>query len=68
MAAEDRGRVRQALRRLPDKEQTLLKWLFFEERNKDDICRSLNIDRNYLRVLLHRAKNHFRECLDDLSN
>jgi RNA polymerase sigma-70 factor, ECF subfamily len=68
MAAEDRGRVRRALRRLPDKEQTLLKWLFFEERDKDDICRSLNIDRNYLRVLLHRAKNHFRECLDDLSN
>ena len=68
MAGEERGRVRQALSRLPDKEQTLLKWLFFEERSKDDICRSLNIDRNYLRVLLHRAKNHFRECLDDIPN
>ena len=68
LAAEDRGRVRQALKRLPDKEQTLLKWLFFEERSKDDICRSLNIDRNYLRVLLHRAKNHFRECLNDLAH
>jgi RNA polymerase sigma-70 factor, ECF subfamily len=68
MAGEQRGRVRQALGRLPEKEQTLLKWLFFEERSKDDICRSLNIDRNYLRVLLHRAKNRFRECLDDIPN
>jgi RNA polymerase sigma-70 factor (ECF subfamily) len=68
MAGEERGRVRQALRRLPEKERTLLRWLFFEERSKDDICRSLHIDRNYLRVLLHRAKNHFRECLDDIPN
>ena len=68
MAGEQRGRVRQALSRLPEKEQTLLKWLFFEERSKDDICRSLNIDRNYLRVLLHRAKHRFRECLDDIPN
>jgi RNA polymerase sigma-70 factor (ECF subfamily) len=65
MAGEERERVRQALRRLPEKEQTLLKWLFFEERSKDDICRLLNVDRNYLRVLLHRAKNHFRELLND---
>jgi RNA polymerase sigma-70 factor (ECF subfamily) len=43
----------------------LLRWLFFDERDKDDICRELNIDRNYLRVLLHRAKNRFRELLDD---
>jgi RNA polymerase sigma-70 factor, ECF subfamily len=68
LAGEERGRVRQALRRLPDKEQTLLKWLFFEERSKDEICQLLNVDRNYLRVLLHRAKNHFRECLDDIPN
>ena len=68
MADESRARVRQALRRLPEKEQTLLKWLFFEERSKDDICQMLNIDRNYLRVLLHRAKNRFREVLDESPN
>ena len=68
MAGEERGRVREALRRMPDKEQTLLKWLFFEERSKDEICRLLNVDRNYLRVLLHRAKNRFRECLHDVAN
>ena len=61
MAAEQRERVRQALAELPDKERELLRWLFFEERDKDEICRELNVDRNYLRVLLHRAKAKFRD-------
>jgi RNA polymerase sigma-70 factor (ECF subfamily) len=60
-AGEDRERVRAALLGLPQKERELLTWLFFEERDKDQICRDLNIDRDYLRVLLHRAKNRFRE-------
>lgn len=61
MAAEQRERVRQALAALPDKEREILRWLFFEERDKDEICRELNVDRNYLRVLLHRAKAKFRD-------
>jgi RNA polymerase sigma-70 factor (ECF subfamily) len=61
MAAEQRERVRQALAELPDKEREILRWLFFEERDKDDICRELNVDRNYLRVLVHRAKAKFRD-------
>jgi RNA polymerase sigma-70 factor (ECF subfamily) len=61
MKAEERERVRDALAALPPREQELLRWLFFEERNKDDICRELNVDRNYLRVLLHRAKSKFRD-------
>jgi RNA polymerase sigma-70 factor (ECF subfamily) len=61
MADQERERVRDALSTLPDKEKELLRWLFFEDRDKDEICRELNIDRNYLRVLLHRAKSRFRE-------
>ncbi len=61
MAAEERLRVREALSHLPQKEKDLLRWLFFEGRDKDEVCRELNIDRNYLRVLLHRAKNRFRD-------
>ncbi|HEY7291961.1 MAG TPA: sigma-70 family RNA polymerase sigma factor [Vicinamibacterales bacterium] len=60
-AGEERSRVRKALEALPDKERELLRWLFFEERDKDLICHDLNIDRNYLRVLLHRAKARFRQ-------
>jgi RNA polymerase sigma-70 factor (ECF subfamily) len=68
MAGEERARVRDAMLKLSDKDQKLLRWLFFEERSKDDICRLLNVDRNNLRVLLHRAKNRLRECLNDAAH
>jgi RNA polymerase sigma-70 factor (ECF subfamily) len=61
MAAEERAHVRDALDGLPDKDRTLIHWLFFEGRDKDEICRDLHVDRPYLRVLLHRAKARFRE-------
>jgi RNA polymerase sigma-70 factor (ECF subfamily) len=64
MAMEERDRLRRALERLPAKEQELLRWLFLEERDKDDICRRLQIGRDYLRVLLFRARTHLREQLD----
>jgi RNA polymerase sigma-70 factor, ECF subfamily len=57
---EDRAHVRSVMGSLPDKERLLLQWLFFDECDKDEVCRRLNIDRNYLRVLLHRAKQRFR--------
>lgn len=63
LAAEDRTRVREALGALPQKDRDLLTWLFFEGRDKDVVCRELNVDRNYLRVLLHRAKERFRQQL-----
>jgi RNA polymerase sigma-70 factor (ECF subfamily) len=62
-AGEDRERVRAALVALAPKERELLNWLFFEGRDKDQICRDLEVDRDYLRVLVHRAKNHFRQRL-----
>jgi RNA polymerase sigma-70 factor (ECF subfamily) len=37
-----------------------LKEVFLEERNKDEVCDEFGVDRNYLRVLLHRAKRNFR--------
>jgi RNA polymerase sigma-70 factor, ECF subfamily len=60
-AGEEREEVQAALKSLPEREQLLLKWLFFDERDKNEICRELQIDRGYLRVLVHRAKAHFRE-------
>jgi RNA polymerase sigma-70 factor (ECF subfamily) len=63
MAGDERTRVRAALAELPQQEQDLLRWLFYDERDKDDVCRLLNINRNYLRVLLHRAKARFRRHL-----
>jgi RNA polymerase sigma-70 factor, ECF subfamily len=31
-----------------------------EERNKDEVCAEFGITREYLRVLLHRAKKSFK--------
>jgi RNA polymerase sigma-70 factor (ECF subfamily) len=61
--ADDQVRVRQALCALPEKDQRLLRALFFDDRDKDEICRTLGVDRGHLRVLLHRAKARFRDAL-----
>jgi RNA polymerase sigma-70 factor, ECF subfamily len=61
LKAEERARVREAIAALPQKDRELIRWLFLDNRPKDEICRELNIDRDYLRVLFHRAKGRFRE-------
>jgi len=55
-----RQQVRQTLDRLPNKDRQLLRALFLEEKDKDEVCRDFGVDRDYLRVLLHRAKQNFR--------
>jgi RNA polymerase sigma-70 factor (ECF subfamily) len=61
---EERKRsVRRILEKLPAKDSQILRLIFIEERDKDEVCRIFQVDRNYLRVLLHRAKNRFRESL-----
>jgi RNA polymerase sigma-70 factor (ECF subfamily) len=61
LQCEERVKVREAIAGLPPKDKDLIRWLFFEDRDKDDVCRELQVDREYLRVLLHRAKRRFRE-------
>lgn len=58
---EERVKVREAIAGLPERDRDLIRWLYFEDRTKDDVCRELNVDRAYLRVLFHRAKQRFRE-------
>ncbi len=38
----------------------LLKAVFLDERDRDEVCREFGVDRDYLRVLLHRAKQEFK--------
>lgn len=52
--------VRKILDRLGDRDRRLLRALFFEEKDKDEICQELGVDRQYMRVLLHRAKQSFK--------
>lgn len=52
--------VRRILAQLPEKDRQLLRALFMEEKDKDEVCRQFGVNRTYLRVLLHRAKQTFR--------
>ena len=60
VTGETKAHVRRVLGNLDQKDGDLLRALFIEERDKDDICRDFHVDRNYLRVLVHRAKEKFR--------
>lgn len=60
VSAEDCARTREVLGDLTDREEGILRAVFMDERPKDDICAQWKVDRKYLRVLIHRAKNHFR--------
>ena len=62
VALETQARVRQALEKLDQKDRDLLSALFIEEQDKDKICKKFGVDRDYLRVLLYRAKAQFRNA------
>jgi RNA polymerase sigma-70 factor (ECF subfamily) len=53
-------KVREILEELPERDRRLLREVFLEERDKDEVCRDFGVDRDYLRVLLHRAKQSFK--------
>lgn len=57
---EMQRRVHDILGNLPEKDRRLIREVFLEERDKDEVCRDLGVDREYLRVLLHRAKKSFK--------
>jgi RNA polymerase sigma-70 factor (ECF subfamily) len=60
MTRQTADTVRNILDDLSERDRRLLKEVFLEERDKDDVCRDFGVDRNYLRVLLHRAKHTFK--------
>lgn len=65
---ETEARVRRALRALAREDARgadILRDLYLEDLDKDEICRKYGVDRNYLRVLLYRALKKFREEYDD---
>jgi RNA polymerase sigma-70 factor (ECF subfamily) len=60
---ESRRQVREVIRGLPAKDRDVLRMVFYDEFDRDEICRRVGVDREYLRVLVHRAKARFREEL-----
>ena len=61
IAAHQTGeKIREILEEMSEKDRRLLREVFLEERDKDEVCRDFGVDRDYLRVLLHRAKQSFK--------
>ena len=52
--------VQQVLRELTDRDRMLLQSVLLDERDKDEVCAEFGITRDYLRVLVHRAKQSFK--------
>ncbi len=60
ISEETKIQVREILDDMKKRDRELLGAIFLQEKDKDEICREFGVDREYLRVLLHRAKERFR--------
>jgi RNA polymerase sigma-70 factor (ECF subfamily) len=52
--------VRQILAELTLRDRRLLQSVLLDDRDKDEVCAEFGITRDYLRVLVHRAKQSFK--------
>ena len=59
LAEETKRQVQRVLAKFSAKDRKILHAVFFEQRDKDEVCGELGVSRDYLRVLLHRAKQQF---------
>jgi RNA polymerase sigma-70 factor (ECF subfamily) len=57
---ESAKHVRRILDEMPKRDRDLLRAIFFDEKEKDVICVELGVNRDYLRVLIMRAKDKFK--------
>ena len=57
---QTRVKVREILLAMPMRDRMLLKAVFLDERDRDEVCAEFKVDREYLRVLLFRAKQDFK--------
>ncbi|HVO97812.1 MAG TPA: sigma-70 family RNA polymerase sigma factor [Bryobacteraceae bacterium] len=62
---ERKDMVRSLLDELPEKDRRILRAVFLEDMDKDEVCKRFDVTRDYLRVLVHRAKIRFRAALNN---
>ncbi len=61
---EAQANVRKVLTKLSAKDREVIRIVLLEEGDKDQLCRKLGVERDYLRVLLHRAKQNFKASFE----
>ena len=59
-----KAKIGESMRELQERDRKILHAIFIEEADKNEVCRRFGIDAGYLRVLLHRAKAHFRQAYE----
>ena len=65
LVSEERKRmVTIVLDQLSETDRRILKMLFFDETDKQEICRVMGVNREYLRVLVHRARLRLRAAIE----
>ncbi len=57
--------VEEVLAKLSAKDRDILRMLFLEDAEKDEVCEKMNVSREYLRVLIFRARQRFKAALGD---
>lgn len=62
ITAERKQIVAEVLDSLQAKDREILRLVFLEETDRDEVCRTLGVGSEYLRVLLHRAKERFAQA------
>ena len=60
LSQETSERVRRVLGRLSERDSGILRAVFLQDEDREEICRRYGVDAQYLRVLLHRAKEQFK--------
>jgi RNA polymerase sigma-70 factor, ECF subfamily len=63
VTSERKQIVRKLLGELPAKDRELLRRVLLDEEDKNAVSKEFGVDRNYLRVLLHRARLKFKAAL-----
>jgi len=54
--------VAEVLDGLRSKDREILRLVFLEEKGREEVCEKLGVRSEYLRVLLHRAKEKFAQA------
>lgn len=55
--------VRHAMQKLSSRDRNLLRQVFLEERDAESVCAEFQVTREYLRVLLHRARARLKSAV-----
>lgn len=59
------GKIGRVLDQLSERDRRLLREVFVDERDKDEVCRDFGVTRDHLRLLLYRAKKAFKSLYLD---